>query len=243
MRKLFDSYYAIFENLNVFEIAEKREIEVNCIIEAGCHDGTDTVLLQNCFKPKTYLAFEPDTTARLKATALLAQHQMHSIQVLDFGLSDKDSSGYLKYEAEGAGSGSSHFGDIGEEFVSVRAFDKHFDIGNHNALLWLDVEGHTSQVLSGMKNALDNVVLARIEVQLHTRSPNFKQDYEHVIQLMKKASLIPIYGPIYPGYFGDLLFIKSTEASILDQIRSRVLKIHLFLLHQVIYPTLGKPEK
>jgi FkbM family methyltransferase len=223
LRKMFYFYYNLFENLNVFEVAKKRGIEIDCIIEAGCHDGTDTILLEEFFKPRKYLAFEPDATARNRAVALLEQHNKPLIQVFDFGLSDKDSLGFLKYEAEGAGSGSSHFRNSGEEPVEVRAFDEYFQINNHKGLLWLDVEGHTTQALLGMQAALGNIFLARIEVQLHTRSEDFKQDYEKVLKLMKEASLVPIYGPIHPGFFGDLIFIKSTDAGIFDRARSKLL--------------------
>ncbi len=242
LRRLSRLYYGLFENLNVIELALGRKIEVNCVVEAGCHDGTDTIILEEFFKPIKYLAFEPDSTARSKALALFEKHKKHSIEIFDFGLSDKDSSGYLKYEADGAGSGSSHFRITGEEYVSVKAFDEHFQINNYKGLLWLDVEGHTTQVLSGMKNALNYIQLARIEVQLHTRNEDFKQDYEKVIHILKKADLIPIYGPIYPGFFGDLIFIKSTDAVFFDRMRSKLLRLHMLILHKHVYPRMNKPN-
>lgn len=243
LRKILDFYYELFGNLNIPEIAQKRGIEIDCVIEAGCHDGTDTVILEGYFKPKRYLAFEPDKTARISAEALLKKQNIHSVSIFDFGLSDKDSSGFLKYEAEGAGSGSSHFGDTGDERVSVKAFDEHFEINNHKALLWLDVEGHAQQVLSGMQIALKNVYCARVEVQLHTRNLDFKRDYRNVIKMMKKASLIPIYGPVYPGYFGDIVFIKSSHMSATDLVRSTILRLQFVIFHNGIYPLINRPKR
>ena len=113
-------------------------------------------------------------------------------------------------------------------------------MSNQVALLWLDVEGHTLQALQGMQRALSNVVLAKIEVQLHTRNEDFKKDLFEVMKIMKKASLIPIYGPIHPSYFGDVIFVHRENAPIKFKIRSKILITHFFLLHKVAYPALGK---
>ena len=71
VRSSVDWYYLFLGNMDVIEIAKRRSIDIDWILEAGCHDGSDTVVLSNYFQPDRYLAFEPDATARIKAIKLL----------------------------------------------------------------------------------------------------------------------------------------------------------------------------
>ena len=107
--------------------------------------------------------------------------------------------------------------------------------------MWLDVEGHAVPALEGMTDALARIAIARVEVQLHTRSEDFKQDFIQVISLMKQSSLVPIFGPIYPGYFGDIIFLRAELFNWKDLIRSKLVLFHLKILHLHIYPKLKKP--
>lgn len=240
MREALDRYYSLFIKRDIYSIAKMCNLRISNIIEAGCHDGKDTVELHAFFKPNQILAFEPDEVAPNKAIKLIEQQKIENIEIYSVGLSNTDGHAYLKFEAEGPGSGSTHLSHYGDIPVSFWRFDDHFELSNQVALLWLDVEGHTLQALQGMQRALSNVVLAKIEVQLHTRNEEFKEDLFKVVKIMKKASLIPIYGPIHPSYFGDVIFVHKKNASREFKIRSKVLIAHLFLLHKVAYPALGK---
>jgi FkbM family methyltransferase len=239
---LKNAYYSFFGDLDVVQIAKRHKIDVTWILEAGCHDGSDSIELFEQLKPTRYLAFEPDKVARLKAEKSFKVNQLSAIELYPVGLSNENSVKFLKYEAEGEGSGSTHFSDKGTDQVKICRFDECFTVNESLGLLWLDVEGHAIQALEGMTDALRKIVIARIEIQLHTRNEDFEQDFIGVIHLMKQASLVPIFGPIYPGYFGDIIFLRAEFFTWKDKIRSKLLLFHLKTLHLYIYPKLNKPS-
>jgi FkbM family methyltransferase len=241
LKTLAEGGYRSFGNTDITKIAGDRKIKIDWILEAGCHNGSDTVNLVNLFDPIRYLAFEPDETARKQAMHALSHSKLHAIELYPFGLSNINSSKFLKYEAEGKGSGSTHIADTGEDHVEIRVFDDHFTVKEQSGLLWLDVEGHTLQVLDGMSSILQKIVIAKIEVQLHTRYKDFVQDFVEVAQIMQLARLLPVYGPIYPGYFGDIVFINTNLLRIRDKVRSKILWILLQFLHLYLYPKIRKP--
>ena len=243
IRRAIDEYYQYLGNVNVIEIAKRRSIDIDWILEAGCHDGSDTVVLSNHFKPDRYLAFEPDEAARKKAVKLFLSRGLSSVELYPFGLSNIDTTMYLKYEAEGKGSGSTHFSATGEDSVEIRNFDSHYKIMQKTGLLWLDVEGHAVQALEGMSQSLNLISIARIEVQIHTRGEDFVQDFDRVIQIMAEAALIPIYGPVHPSYFGDIIFVRSSELSFRDKARSRLLLLNMYFFHALLFPILRKPAR
>jgi FkbM family methyltransferase len=235
--------YKSFENLDVYSICRSRGIEIDWILEAGCHDGTDTKSLAEFFLPNKYYAFEPDEVARLKAQSVIKDMNSLDIKLSHKGLSDTNSSKFLRYAAEGKGSGSTSLEDSGDDVVEVCRFDDEYEVILNNGLLWLDVEGHAIPALEGMELTLNRFVLARIEVQLHTRGEGFTQDYKQVAKLMKRAKLVPVFGPVYPGFFGDIIFIKSNLLTMHDKFRALTLKILMSSLHGYLYPALGKPQK
>lgn len=241
-RAVSKATYESFGQLNIEKIAHNRGIKIDWIIEAGCHIGSDTVNLIHFFEPIRYLAFEPDETARNQAQLTFTLNNLNKIELYPYGLSNVTTTKFLKYEAEGKGSGSTHFTDLGEDQVEIQVFDDHYTVKEHSGLLWLDVEGHAVEALEGMTFNLQKIVIAKIEVQLHTRSRDFRQDFVEVVQIMKRMSLVPVYGPIYPGYFGDIIFINFNLLRIKDKLRSKILWTLLKFLHLHFYPKLKKPS-
>jgi len=241
LEKLRFKIYEFFGNLDIYTISDSRKIQIDWVLEAGCHDGTDTKALAEHFQPKKYFAFEPDEVARRKAQLILLDLNSYNVELSHKGLSNAESSKFLKYAAEGKGSGSTSLTDSGEVTVDVCRFDDEYEITWDNGLLWLDVEGHTVQALEGMHSALEKVVLARVEVQLHTRGIGFTQDFTQVVNIMKSVGLAPLFGPIHPGYFGDIIFVKRERLSNRDKIRSSVLKFAMYFFHLHCYPFLKKP--
>ena len=241
IKKIAYSYYEFFGELDVAYIAKKRQIKIDWILEAGCHDGSDSVELFKNFNPNRYLAFEPDETARVKASRLFSEKKLEKIELFPLGLSSNDERKFLKYEAEGKGSGSTHFSASGEDAVNVISFDEHFQVQENSGLLWLDVEGHALQALTGMTKSLHKIAIARVEVQLHKRDGDFPQDFIEIVELMKQVSLIPIFGPVYPGYFGDIIFVNRNLINIRDKARSKLLILQMNFLHLFLYPRINKP--
>ena len=236
-------YYDYFGNLDVVSIVKAHQMSIDWILEAGCHDGSDSVTLVKELNPVRYLAFEPDETARAKALQRFESTGTHRIEMYPFGLSNYNSMRFLKYEAEGKGSGSTHLADEGDDVIEVKVFDELVTVEEGSGLLWLDVEGHALQALQGMKNALHRIVIAKIEVQLHTRNSDFVRDFIEVILLMEKSDLFPIFGPVYPGYFGDIIFLRKEFLRPYDKFRSRILKFQMGLLHLGVYQIIKKPTK
>lgn len=235
-------YYDFLGHLDITEISQKHKITIDWVVEAGCHDGSDTVQLAKIFNPQRYLAFEPDPVAFERAKNRIQSQSLKVIELYNYGLSNANENAFLLYEAEGKGSGSTHLGPIGEDPAELRVFDDNFNLKNENGLLWLDVEGHSIPALEGMSKILENLSLARIEVQLHTRSEYFKSDYKAIIRMMKKAGLEAIYGPIYPGFFGDIIFLNIKHMNLREKIQSKILLIHMIVLHQIVYPLIRKPK-
>lgn len=237
---LTEIIYRSFENADVVKIASDRRIKIDFVIAAGCHNGSDTVNIMNSLNPLRYLAFEPDSFARIQAEKTFLNNMLIKVELHPQGLSNVNSQKHLKYEAEGKGSGSTHLSDFGEDQVEVLVFDEHFKVTQNSGLLWLDVEGHALQALEGMKTVLKKIAIARIEVQLHTRNDEFAQDFMQVIEVMREASLVPCFGPIRPGYFGEIIFINSKFLSSKDKLQGKILWIVMKLLHLTLYLKLNK---
>lgn len=93
-----------------------------------------------------------------------------------------------------------------------------------------------------MMNSLHAFAIARVEVQLHTRNKDFVRDFKKVITHMNKGSLIPVFGPIHPSFFGDIVFVRASLLPFRDQVRSRILLFHMYLFHIILFPLLRKPR-
>lgn len=168
--------------------------------------------------------------------------ELKDIELYPVGLSNEETSVYLKYEAEGKGSGSTHFSNVGEDLVRICKFDDNYSIEEKNGLLWLDVEGHATQALEGMMNSLHAFAIARVEVQLHTRNKDFVRDFKKVITYMNKGSPIPVFCPIHPSFFGDIVFVRASLLPLRDRLRSRILLFHMYLFNMILFLLLRKPH-
>jgi hypothetical protein len=63
MGKVLDKFYARYENPGVLGIILDRGMPIDWAIEAGCHDGTDTLRIASMPNMKAIFAFEPDSVA------------------------------------------------------------------------------------------------------------------------------------------------------------------------------------
>lgn len=246
--KLLDKYYKYNFGPDVLVISKKLNLKFDFIIEAGCHDGTDTEKLVKKLKNVKVYAFEPDSKARLAARKKLSEFIPKQILISPFALSDHNGKAFLVFEGVGmdgakSGSGSSRVSKKGSEAIQLRTLDNVLPDKLRKGLLWLDVEGHAVQVLTGATSTLKKIVLAKIEIQMHDMGIGRKADLFTVIKIMKQAELIPIYAPLNPGYFGDIIFVNRTQINNKNKFRSVLILLQLYFLHKIIYPTLNKPEK
>jgi len=240
--RVLDRYYRYWGDPGFIDWILKKNIKVDWIVEAGCHDGSDTLLLANTFPDCHVYAFEPDLKAFKKAEVSL--NKLHDqVSLFQLALSNVEPGQYLKWLDGTAGTGSSQIQDQGEEQIKTVLLDDQLELNPKDAgLIWLDVEGHATNALLGMKRILRQAIAAKIEIQMHQMSEVRKKDYLNVIRIMKSANLIPLRGPLNPGFFGDLIFLSKKHCSFSERIQSVFLKIQLVILHEVFFPLLKRPK-
>jgi FkbM family methyltransferase len=218
-----------------------RGINISWVVEAGCHDGEDTLRINHSLKPSRIIAFEPDEHARLRASKAYGANNL-DVELHNFGLSDKNSTLFLNFLNGEEGTGSTYLAETGSSSVEVRRLnDLNLQLG-YGGMLWLDVEGHAVQALRGSSNYLDNLAVAKVEIQMHKMSDARVADYYEVNQIMLAHGLIPVRVPIYPGFFGDVIYLNRKELKFLDRFWSAALIFQMKVLHGFVYPLLGLPK-
>jgi FkbM family methyltransferase len=227
---------------DVAALAKKFSISISWIVEAGCHDGTDTLELLRNFPNAQIDAFEPDSKSRLKAELKIAESKARNVKVSSFGLSNSNETKYLTYVNFEKGSGTSTISNSGNDAIETVRLDDFKNFPTHSGLLWLDVEGHAVEALQGMSATLKGVDLAKIEIQMHEKNKLRPKDYNLVLERMNVAGLIPVYAPLNPGYFGDIYFIRKSYATFRIRLRSKFIILQMHILHGILYPLLGKPR-
>lgn len=239
---LLDKYYVLCNQVDVVEMITRRKINIDWIIEAGCHDGSDSLVLLNNFPSAELYAFEPDPFARDKASQKYSESGRKNIHLSAFGLSDHNTSRFMRFIDGVGGSGSSEVDSHGDVPVELVVLDDIFrPQAKTQGLLWLDVEGHATSALRGMEETLKQVSVAKIEVQMHDMTSTRPRDFVLVLSLLKKAGLNAVSTPIHPGYFGDIVFIHSRHQNLLERVSSFLLTLQMRILHEFIYPMIRKP--
>ena len=247
MPRVLSAIYRFFGGDNFPNVYRRHGLTCSWSVEAGCHDGTDTLKMINAFNLKRVFAFEPDDAARAKAQILLEPYLGKVVSLSPLGLSDITGDANLAKNVS-FGDGSSQVRkkstDIVGEMSSIsltRLDDLRIDVDS-GGLLWLDVEGHAVQALTGAIATLRAIDIAKIEIQMHDMSETRKSDAFDVIEICRDAGLMPVYFPIYPGYFGDIVFIRAEKLSRLLQFFAFINFILFQVLHKSIYPRIGKPS-
>lgn len=239
--KLLSLYYRIVSDSDIINYLVGKRIRISWVVEAGCHDGEDTLRISKMLNPVRIVAFEPDGHARLKAIHTYAVNNLE-VELFEFGLSDTNSKLFLNYLNGEGGSGSTFLSKSGDFEVEVRRLDD-LDLDlSYGGMLWLDVEGHAVQVLQGATNNLHNLAAAKIEIQMHKMSDTRIADFVEVNKIMHSHGLMPVKAPIFPGYFGDVIYVNSRELKLIDKICSYSLRLQMRILHGFLYPLLKKPK-
>jgi len=234
-------YYNFCGDSDIIKLVSDKSMVIPWVIEAGAHDGQDTLRINRSLKPLRIIAFEPDEHARLQASQTYTDNNL-DVELHDFGLSDKNSNLYLNFLNGEEGTGSTYLAETGSSSVEVRRLnDLNLNLG-YGGMLWLDVEGHAVQVLNGASNLLGNLAVAKVEIQMHKMSDARVNDYYEVNKLMLAHGLIPVRVPIYPGFFGDVIYLNKKESKFLDRLWSFTLIFQMKMLHGFVYPALGKPK-
>ncbi len=237
-----EKYYKFWSEIPLIQITKTYKLEIDWIVEAGCHDGSDTLELSKQFNPTRIFAFEPDPVAYAKAREYINANLLSDTSLFQEGLGEENSTKFLNFQSVGEGMGSTFLTEEGEVKVSVSRLDDKLpsNLGD-GGLLWLDVEGHTLKALNGMRKTIRKIGIAKVEVQLHTRDLNFTRDFDEVMTFFAEAGFGALYGPLHPGFFGDVIFVRKADLGIIGRLRSVLLTIQIHFLHTYVYPALGKP--
>jgi FkbM family methyltransferase len=250
MGKCLDKIYRFVSNPDLLNYIIRNDLDISWIIEAGCHDGTDTLRFLSHHRVKRIFAFEPDPVSFKLASKNLAGHQ-DRVNLKNIALMDKPVL-LTAHPLEGL------FGTGSTIFIQTMASEKKFPVKNRivvssldeqipkqggQGALWLDVEGSAVPVLQGASRILKQITIAQIEIDMHTQSKERIENYRAVLNLMNAEGFFLVAAPLHPGYFGDALFIKLKKRNILLRSKSLLLFYAMIMLHSVIYPLLNKPEK
>jgi FkbM family methyltransferase len=249
MGKILNKIYAKWENPGLLLIARQRELHFSWIIEAGCHDGSDTLKFLQLRNVLKVYAFEPDAVAAKKAED---KFRAFGDRVVFSRLALMDKPGFIQISSP-----TGNFGDgttsIAKHYIHNPSTDSEvnlllcttldIELANlsDSGLIWLDVEGSAAKVLEGASKVLERVNLIQVEVNLHN-SIHRKSNFVEVDRILTREKFAIIYGPIHPGFFGDALYIKKSELSKVERVRSRFLGLLMHATHRIIYPLLRKPK-
>ena len=248
---LSERFFSIYANSGVLSIITRLKIPVDWAIEAGCHDGTDTLKIASLPNMKLVYAFEPDKVAGAVAKEKFRDYK-NLVKFSPKALWSKQGSVEMRSPSGNAGDGNSIFSfheeinsilEDSENVLACTAIDAEILPVSNNGMLWLDVEGVPHIVLEGAKSTLDFISIAQIEVEMHKMSEYRGASFVKVHKIMKMANFELYRAPLHPGYFGDVIYIKRNKLSFVKIISSRILVIFMFALHGLIYPVLGKPRQ
>jgi FkbM family methyltransferase len=250
MGRILNRIYSRYSNPGLITVAHQRKIDFEWIIEAGCHDGTDTLKFLELPNVRKIYAFEPDKVAADKAED---KFKSWGERVEMRRLALMDSSGFIELNTPTGrfGDGNSIVGNFRNKlldpdsdlrYLKCSTLDTELKNLNGAGLLWLDVEGSAAKVLTGAAKVLTSINLIQIEVELHN-SKHRKSDFAKVNRILKKSKFSLIYAPLHPGFFGDAVYIKTELLGIIERLRSVSLSALYLLLHIFIYPLIGKPRR
>lgn len=250
MGRTLNRIYRKFASPGLFEVAEKYQLEYSWVIEAGCHDGSDTLRFLNKPNIRKVYAFEPDVVA---ANVAKEKFKGESERVLLRTIALYDRIGFIHLSSPTGkfGDGTTLISEFVEgdssvlnqgELIPCSTLDVELKNLTGKGLIWLDVEGSAHKVLSGATKILQKVDLIQVEVDLHNstfRDGNFFT----VNRILRAQDFVIIYGPIHPGFFGDALYIRKSTLSLRGKLRCILLSNLMYVNHKIIFPLLHKPKE
>ncbi len=250
MGKLLDSFYARFQSPGLLEVASKRHLKFDWVIEAGCHDGTDTLKFLELANVKKVYAFEPDEVAADSAETKFAKYgervELKRMALMNYpGFIDissptgnfGDGTSVVKHSLE-----KQSYSESTSSLIRCSTMDIEVQVLSGNGVLWLDVEGSAAYVLIGAEQTLNSIILIQVEVDTHD-SKYRKANFVQINRVLRKSGFSMLYGPLHPGFFGDAIYLNSSHMNKYDQIKSLATLYLCLMLHVVVYPLTGRPKE
>jgi FkbM family methyltransferase len=229
-----------------FRVMKKLGLHITWVIEAGCHDGTDTEKMMTSHGVEKIYAFEPDSAAREIASSRLAKFSHEQISISPYALMNQP--GVFEIDFLGSpGSGSTQirkFVKLGdrEQIQAIRLDD--FTINQiSGGFLWLDVEGSAFEVLAGGVRTLRKISAINIEVEFHDMSKTRASNFRKVTKTLRSQGFGIWASDIHPGYFGNIFLVRTNLLSQTKRFIMQTRYLRLWVLHSFIYPALNKPAK
>jgi len=104
---ILDTIYKKFGESDFLNDVVRIGVPVHFVVEAGCHDGSDTIKILKILKPQKIFAFEPDPQAFVKATASLKNYMNDKVELYQHALSNFDGDIYIDFLQQSQGIGIS----------------------------------------------------------------------------------------------------------------------------------------
>jgi FkbM family methyltransferase len=221
-------------------------IRTDWVIEAGCHNGSDSKEMIEDFGIRQIYGFEPDNFARLAAEKLLEKYLDKRITISPIALMNENAIFGVTYVGE-PGNGSTQVRDLSISssknlFNSIRLEDLKIT-EKTLGLMWLDVEGAATDVILGGIDTSTSLAALKIEVEFHDMSKARKANFRTIIRILKKQGFSIWKCDIHPGYFGDILFIRTSLIPIKRRLFTNLNRLLLISLHSYVYPAINKPPR
>jgi len=241
----YNRFYCPHDVSELFKLLCKWGINVSWIIEAGCHDGSDSKKMLDTPGVERLYAFEPDKVAREKAESLLSSELGKRYNVSGLALMDKSGEMSIDY-LEAPGSGNTQIGEkihSAPKSILATKLDDFPIPEKKDGMIWLDVEGAACKVLIGGLMTLQKIFVVKVEVEFHDMSPTRNANWKPITFLLKKQGFFIRKANINPTYFGDMLFVRRSCLSRSQIVKSTLILGLMLALHEVVYPLLRKPIK
>lgn len=245
----------------VFQVCNSLGFDIQFVIEAGSHHGTDTVQFLEDKNIKKIFCFEPNAESRTIFKENVKKYPVDKYVLYNFGLSSFDKDGFLysptidlgseRIESAGNSSLSKTWGksDGNGHTVSLKKLDtvfQHNILGTfvpqgRTGLLWLDVEGFALDALIGMRNTLKHVAVGKIELEYGKQPGQWeKKTIFRIMSFMSKNGFIPYSGYLHPVTRGDMFFIHISGSNLGVLVKSfKYFSLALFF-YGVVYPVKSK---
>jgi FkbM family methyltransferase len=230
------------------QAAKRLKLDIAYVVEAGCHDGSDSIQWVGELGVFRLLAIEPDPVAHKLAEQRLSEYlKTQRIQLINTALSENAGILELSYIGK-AGSGSTQVRTPSQKSnsnvtTSCYPLDDFYgsildmaELGK--GLLWLDVEGHAVSVLSGARKALNLLSLAKVEVEFSKMSSTRMSNWESVLKIMSHEGFLLYRADIHPGNFGDFFFVRKSDLNSYARIVDFYFRALSFFLRRILYPKL-----
>jgi FkbM family methyltransferase len=245
----------------LFSLLREVGIEVDFVIEAGSHHGTDSLDLLAQKSVQKIFCFEPNPhcVAIFKDNFYSVPEENYFF--FDLGLSNVnkkaklfipqiDLGGFSNAEAGTASLNENWARSDGSSFeIELVGLDEFFSkdyekyffgLQDCQGLLWLDVEGGALSALNGMKETLKRISVAKIELEYAKQPGQWEsRTIFQVIRLMFVSGFLPRSGYLHPISRGDMLFLRTRLMSPITIFKCLSYLGLVVLFYWIIYPIRG----